>query len=501
MPHWLLGVDVGTTGVKALLVDEHGRIRSTATRGYPMQTPRLGWAEQDPLLWWRAAQAAIRQVAAGGRSRWIAAVGLTGQMHGLVMLDRPGRVIRPCILWNDQRSAGQCRMILRRIGLRDLIRHTGNTVLPGFTAPKLMWVREHEPAAYRRTAKVLLPKDYIRFRLTGEYWTDVADASGTSLFDVGRRQWSEYIVKRLRIPRSWLPGVTESPSISAYISPDAARQTGLRSGTPVVGGGGDQACQAVGAGIVDDSAAAVTIGTSGVVFAVQDRFRPESKGRLHAFCHAVPGLWHLMGVMLSAGGSFRWLRDCLGRGEVTRSDAYQAMTAEAASVPAGCEGLIFLPYVSGERTPYADPDARGVFFGLSLRHSRSHLIRAVMEGVAFGLLDSMNLLRGLGIAAPRIRVTGGGSRSRLWRQIIADVFSVPVEVVEDEGAAYGAALVAGVGARVFPSAVTAARSAVRVRGRAKPGPASPVYPAYYRCYRDLYQSLRERFGDLARLTQ
>lgn len=498
MPHWLLGVDIGTTGAKALLIDGQGRVRSCATRGYPMRTPRPGWAEQDPHDWWKAAAAAIRQAVSKERAGRIAGVGLTGQMHGLVMLDRHGHVIRPCLLWNDQRSAGECRRFLRRIGLENMIRHTGNTVLPGFTAPKLLWVRRHEPAAYRRTAKLLLPKDYVRYRLTGEYWTDVSDASGTALFDVGRRRWSDPVAALFRVPRSWLPEATESPAVSSFVSPAAARVTGLRPGTPVVGGGGDQACQAIGAGIVDDRTAAVTIGTSGVVFAVQDRFHPDRRGRLHAFCHALPDKWHLMGVMLAAGGSFRWLRDCL-TGTV-RHDAYRRMTAEAASAPPGSEGLIFLPYLAGERTPHVNPDARGVFFGLSLRHTRAHLIRAVMEGVAFGLLDCLNLLRGLGVDPGRVRLSGGGSRSHLWRQIVADVFSVPVETTaEDEGAAYGAALLAGIGTRVFADPVSAVRATVRISGRCRPGPARRLYPGYCRCYRGLYRSLAGDFSVLSRV--
>ena len=414
-------------------------------------------------------------------------------------------MIRPCILWNDQRTARQCRIMLRRIGLKKILEMTGNTVLPGFTAPKILWVRDEEPAAFNRIANIILPKDYIRYMMTGAISSDVADASGTALFDVRRRRWSEEMIRSLGIPRNWLPMVTESHVVSSRVSHAGSRATGLLSGTPVIAGAGDQAAQAVGTGIIDEPSASVTIGTSGVVFAASRSFRSEPSGSLHAFCHAVPERWHLMGVMLSAGGSLRWFRDTLAWKELTKSrnqrvDVYDIITREAAKARPGSEGLIFLPYLAGERTPYADPDARGVFFGLSLRHEKSHLSRAVMEGVTFGLRDSMDLLRKAGIHTRKIRVSGGGSRSHFWRQMVSDIFDLPAETVTiTEGAAYGSALLAGVGCGVFPDAQAAVDRAIRVRKVHKPGPARRIYPDYYRRYRSLYATLAAEFKALTKV--
>jgi xylulokinase len=401
---YLLGIDVGTTGSKAVLIDTGGTVAAEATSEYPMSTPQPLWAEQDPNDWWTATIASIRQVLEQGgvQGAQVAGVGLTGQMHGLVLLDAGGDVLRPCIMWNDQRTAAQCAAITERVGAKKVLELTGNPVLPGFTAPKIAWVRDNEPQVYGRAAKVLLPKDYIRYRLTGEFFSEVSDSSGTSLFDVGRRQWSDEMLAALDVPRIWLPEVTESPVASAKVSAAAAEQTGLAAGAPVVGGGGDQAAQAVGTGIVEEGVVSATLGTSGVVFAASDTYRVEPQGRLHAFCHAVPGKWHLMGVMLSAAGSFRWYRDTLGDAEVARAkrrkrDPYDLLTEAAAEVRPGCEGLLFLPYLSGERTPYADPHARGVFFGLTLRHKKAHLTRAVLEGVSYGMCDSLELMRDLGL--------------------------------------------------------------------------------------------------------
>src|SRR5512133_273115 len=380
MPTYLLGIDVGTSGSKALLVGEDGALVASATIEYPLSTPRPLWAEQDPEDWWQATVTAIRRLLDSRvvLPNEIAGVGLTGQMHGLVLLNAAGAVLRPAILWNDQRTARECAEITQRVGAARLLQLTGNPVLPGFTAPKILWVREHEPDVYRRVAKILLPKDYVRYRLTGEFYGEVSDASGTSLFDVGRRAWSDEMLDALAIPRAWLPEVTESPVISARISPAGAAETGLLAGTPVAGGGGDQAAGAVGTGIVAEGTVSATIGTSGVVFAASDSYRVEPQGRLHAFCHAAPGMWLPMGVTLSAAGSFRWYRDTLGEMEKRRAretgrDVYDLLTQRAARVPAGCEGLLFLPYLTGERTPYPDPNARGVFFGLTLRHTHDHL--------------------------------------------------------------------------------------------------------------------------------
>jgi len=451
MATYLLGIDVGTTGSKALLVGADGSVKASATTEYPMYTPQPLWAEQNPADWWTATVTSIRHVLheSGVEAGQVAGVGLTGQMHGLVMLDARGEVLRPCIMWNDQRTAAQCAAITQKVGAENVLRLTGNPVLPGFTAPKIAWVREQEPEVYGRVAKVLLPKDYARYCLTGGFFSEVSDASGTSLFDVGKRQWSDEMLRALDLPHQWLPEVTESPVVSAYVSARAANETGLLEGTPVVGGGGDQAAQAVGTGIIAEGVVSATLGTSGVVFAASDTYRMEPEGRLHAFCHAVPGKWHLMGVMLSAAGSFRWYRDVLGdlervQAEESGRDAYDLLTEAAAKVSPGCEGLLFLPYLTGERTPYPDPNARGVFFGLTLRHDKPYLTRAVLEGVTYGLRDSLELMYALGLSVEQVRASGGGARSPLWRQMLADVFDTEIVTVNvTEGAAYGAALLAG----------------------------------------------------------
>jgi xylulokinase len=454
---YFIGIDVSTTATKALLVDERGSVVAAAVTEYPFEMPQPLWSEQDPALFWNGTVQSIRQVLEKSQANpaHIAAVGLTGQMHGLTLLDAHGAVLRPCILWNDQRTTKQCDEITQRVGKARVLQLTGNPVLTGFTAPKILWVRENEPDAYSRVAHILLPKDFARYKLTGEFFSDVSDASGTCLFDVAERRWSDEMLGALEIPRAWLPAVTESPVVSARISPDAARVTGLLEGTPVVGGGGDQTAQAIGTGVVREGITALTIGTSGVVFAQSNSYRVEPRGRLHTFCHAVPGKWHLMGVVLSAGGSLRWYRDALGQPEKeiaaqTGQAVYDVLTAEAAQAPAGCEGLLFLPYLTGERTPYPDPNARGVFFGLTVRHGKAHMTRAVLEGVAFGLRDSLQLMRALGMPLTQVRASGGGARSAFWRQILADVFDTAMATVNvTEGAAYGAALLAGVGAGVY----------------------------------------------------
>ncbi len=494
---YLLGLDVSTTATKALLVDEGGRVIAVAATPYPFETPQPGWTEQHPDLFWEGAVKSIRAALgqAGAAGKDVAAVGLTGQMHGMVLLDARGEVVRPCILWNDQRTAAQCAEITERVGARRVLELTGNPVLTGFTAPKILWTRQHEPDNYRRAAKVLLPKDYARYKLSGDYFADVADASGTSLLDVRERKWSDEMLAALDVPRAWLPEVVESPVACARVSSEAAAATGLLAGTPIVGGAGDQAAGAVGNGIVREGLVSVTLGTSGVVFAASKAYRVEREGRLHAFCHAVPDMWHLMGVMLSAAGSLQWHHDALAP-----EMSFEALIAEAASVPAGSEGLLFLPYLTGERMPHPDPLARGAWVGLTVRHGRGHLTRAVLEGVAFGMKDGFGLMQNAGLGAiEQVRVSGGGAKSQLWRQILASVLNVGLATVTTtEGAAYGAALLAGVGAGVWPDVPAACAAAIAVTGQDQPdAEQTRVYARQYAHYRALYPALKPTFEGMA----
>ena len=503
----LLGIDVSTTGAKALLIGERGDVLASATEEYPLYTPYPLWSEQNPEDWWLGTQRAVRRVLAcpGVSAADISGIGLTGQMHGLVLLDKQDSLLRPAILWNDQRTGPQCVEITRSAGgVERLLALTANPVLPGFTAPKVLWVRENEPSTYGRVAHILLPKDYIRFRLTGEFATEVSDASGTSLFDVANRRWSSAMAELLQVPMDWLPQCTESTVVSGAISLTAAQATSLRPGTPVVGGAGDQAAQGVGSGVVQPGVISVTSGTSGVVFAFQDAFAVEPHGRVHVFCHAVPNKWHAMGVMLSAGGAFRWFRDALAQSEIAEAtanglDPYDLLVGEAATVEPGSEGLLFLPYLTGERTPHPDPNARGAFVGLTLRHGKGHLVRAVLEGVSFGLRDSLELIRALGVPIDQVRASGGGARSDLWRQIQADVFNTELVVINiTEGAAFGAALLAGVGAGVYSNVQEGVSTTIRVVSRTTPQRESvEVYQRLYPLYRGLYGALKSTFDALA----
>jgi xylulokinase len=504
MPY-LIGLDVGTSSAKVVLTDARGRVVFTTESAHAFHTPRPLWAESDPADWWAGTRRALQELwaKASVKPADIAGVGLTGQMHGLVLLDAGGNVLRPCIMWNDQRTAKQCAALTKKVGRARVLRLTGNPVLPGFTAPKIRWVAENEPEVFGRVAKVLLPKDYLRYLLTGEFLTDVSDASGMSLLDVAKRRWSEEMMQACGVPRAWLAEVTESPVASAKISTGAAKLTGLLAGTPVVAGAGDQAAGAVGCGIVRTGVVSCTLGTSGVVFAHADQYRPDPQGRLHAFCHAVPGKWHLMGVQLSSAGSLQWYKNALG-GEETRREqagegnAYDLLTADAARVAAGCEGLIFLPYLSGERTPHPDPNARGVFFGLTLRHGKAHLTRALLEGVTYGLRDSLELMRVLGVRPKEVVASGGGARSAFWRQMLADNFETPITTVSaTEGSAYGAALLAGVGAGVWKSVEAACAMAVRETSRVEPGPDAAVYRDFYTRFQALYPKLKGEFAKMA----
>ena len=467
-----VGLDVGTSGVKAVAVSPTGEVLARAEEEYPLSTPAPGWSEQDPEDWWRASEAALAAVGAESA----AGIGLSGQMHGLVALDGESEVIRPAILWNDQRTSAECEEIERRIGVERLIRLTGNRALTGFTAPKLLWLREHEPDAYARIRHVLLPKDYVRLRLTGEHATDVADASGTLLFDVAKRRWSGDVLDALEIPAEWLPEALESPEVSGRTP----------NGTPVAAGAGDQAAGALGVGVDGPGPLSVVLGTSGVVFAALPAYEPEPEARLHVFCHAVPGTWHAMGVMLSAAGSLRWFKDAFAPGT-----PYDELVAEAEGVAPGAEGVLFLPYLSGERTPHADPYARAAFTGLGLEHGRPALVRAVLEGVAYGLRDSLELLKDLGVRAETGRASGGGARSHLWLRIVASVLGLPLELTAvEEGAAFGAALLGGVAAGAFSDVHEAVEACVRPRERIEPDEGwQRAYEAGYPRYRALYPSL------------
>jgi xylulokinase len=499
MATYYIGIDVSTTATKALLVDGAGQVVASASTEYPFETPKPLWSEQDPALWWDGAVRSIRGVLAnaGIPGEQVAGVGLTGQMHGLVLLDVQGKVLRPSILWNDQRTAAQCDEIHALVGKEHFIQVTGNVALTGFTAPKILWVRENEPEVYARACHVLLPKDYVRYCLTAEYAMDVADGSGTVLMDIKQRSWSPEILAALGIPAEWMPPLYEGPQITGRITAQAAEATGLVAGTPVIAGGGDQPAQAVGVGAVREGIVALTLGTSGVVFAPTGRPFIEAEGRLHAFCHAVPGKWNLMGVMLSAAGSLKWFHDTF-----TPGLTYDELVLPAGDVAPGAEGLLFLPYLTGERTPYPDPLARGGFVGLTVRHRLPHLTRAVLEGVAFGLRDSFELIRGAGLGTiEQVRASGGGTRSPVWRQILADVLGVELVMVNaTEGAAYGAALLAGTGSGGWDSVEQACDASVRVISSTQPDPERVAYyNRVYPEYRALYPRLKPTFDAQAKL--
>ncbi|MBA3566384.1 MAG: xylulokinase [Actinobacteria bacterium] len=457
----LVGLDVGTTGVKALAITQAGEVVASAEEAYPLSTPRPGWSEQDPDDWVRAGERALARLDLDALR-----VGFSGQMHGLVCLDEQDRALRPAILWNDQRTGVECVEIEERVGLERLISLTGNRALPGFTAPKLLWLRRHEPEVYGRIRRITLPKDYVRFRLTGEWAIDAADASGTLLFDVARRRWSDDVLAALDVPREWLPPVHESTEIA---------------------GAGDQQAAALGVGVIEPGIVSVVLGTSGVVLAALPAYAHDPQARVHAFCHAVPDIWEAMGVMLNAAGSLRWFRDALAP-----AASFDELTAEAGRWSPGVEGLTFLPYLQGERTPHADPEARGSFTGLSLRHDRDALVRAVLEGVAYGLRDSLELLKELGVTPEKGRVSGGGARSPLWLEIVASVLGLPLELtVVEEGSAYGAAMLAGVAGGVFADGHEAVTACVRAREAVEPNADwASAYDEGYARFRALYPAIR-----------
>jgi xylulokinase len=506
---YTMGIDVGTTGTRAVIVRPNGRVMGACTVDHqPMRMPKPGWAEQDPEDWWKATIGAVRgslqQTGLAGAQ--IRGVGFSGQMHGVALLDKANTVLRPALLWCDQRSQAQCDQITAGVGADRLIQLVSNPALTGFSAPKLLWVRDNEPAVYDRAAHFLLPKDYVRFRMTGEFATDVSDASGTLLFDVTHRRWSQEMLDLLHVDPSLLPRVYESPQITGKISTEAALVTGLRAGTVVVAGAGDQAASAVGNGIVRLGMTSATVGTSGVIFSFTDKPRLDPRGRIHTFCHAVPGKWHVMGVTHGAGLSLRWFKEQLGESEDWYArqisvDPYEVLLAEAERIAPGSDGLLFLPYLMGERTPHLDPLARGMWFGLTALHTRGHLIRSILEGVAFSLRDSLEIFRELKIPVLQIRASGGGSRGPLWRQIQADIFGKEIVTLrESEGSALGAALLAGVGAGIFKSVREAADQALEVRSSTQPQDANVhFYSSQYEIYRQVYPAVRELSHQLANL--
>ncbi|MSR70163.1 MAG: xylulokinase [Phycisphaerales bacterium] len=495
-----IGIDVGTSSLKAVAVDAHAVVVASAVVEYPFDTPQPGWAQTDPEVWWIATCAALKQLLGDARVEGapIVSIGLSGQMHGLVLVDGNSAATGPALMWNDQRTDAVCARAEREITAERIWQFTGNRLLPGFTAPKLLWLRDHAPERLRNARRLMLPKDYVRLRLTGAVHTDVSDASGTLLFDCANRCWSQPMCEALAINADLLPEVFESITMSSRVHERGAAATGLPLGTPVAAGAGDQAAQAVGTGIVHEGCVACTIGTSGVIFATTNVWRPTPNGSLHAFCHAVPNRWHLMGVTLCAGGSLRWWRDTMcgdliARARTEGGDPYDLMLAEAAAAPAGCEGVTFLPYLSGERTPHADPFARGVFLGISARTTRGTLTRAIIEGVTCSLAQVMTLVGESGVPIKNMRLSGGGSTSPFWRQLLTNALGVPtVTVTQPHGAAYGAALLAGVGTRTWPS-VDAATSTITESNHCYPNDASGDLAAIAARYADAYESLAPWF--------
>ncbi len=499
----LLGIDVGTTGAKTALFDLEGTPLASVTVEWPLYHPRPGWAEQRPEDWWQGTCESIRRALqqAALPAEAVHGIGLSGQMHGAVLLDARGEVLRPAIIWSDQRTAAQCDWLNRHVGAERLARIARNPALTGFTAPKLLWTRDNEPELWQRIYTVLLPKDYVRYRLTGELAAEVSDAAGTLFLDVAARRWSDELLDAMGIPRSWMPPLYESVDLAGRVTSEAASATGLAAGTPVAAGGADNTCGAVGTGIVREGMALSSLGTSGIIFAQTDRVQTDPGQRVHTFAHSVPGRWYLMAVTQAAGLSLRWLRDRLGFTSVDGRDPYELMLALAADVPPGAEGLLWLPYLQGERTPHLDPFARGALLGLTARHDRPHLIRAVLEGVVYSLRDGLEIIRGLGIDVRQARATGGGARSRLWRQMQADVLQVEiVSVNAQEGPAFGAALLAGVATGAYPSVEAACDATIREVERLAPNPElAPVYDRYYQAYRAAYPALRELSHTLAQL--
>lgn len=506
---YLLGIDIGTSGTKTLICDEDGVVLATAMAEHSISSPKPGWSEQSPIEWWEASCAATKAVLKKAKLKGadIGGIGLSGQMHGSVFLGDGHNPLRPAILWNDQRTAKQCEEIEAKAGGREsLIELVANPALTGFTAPKILWLRENEPKHYAKTKHILLPKDYIRYRMTGEYATEVSDASGTLLLNVAGRIWSDQLLGLLGIDKALLPRLHESQEITGLLTEKAAMEMGLKAGIPVVGGGGDQAAGAVGNGIVRSGIVSAALGTSGVIFAHSDQPSRDPRGRVHTMCHAIPGKWCIFGCMLSAGGAFQWFRNMLGQAEVAlakkkKIDPYELLIAEAATAPVGCEGTFFLPYLTGERCPHPDPNARGGWVGVTSRTTRPMLIRSLLEGVTFGMRDALEIMKGMGVAISQVRASGGGARSEFWRQLQADIYQQPIVLTNaTEGPAYGVALLAGVGTGVWSSVEQACAASIRQVSKVSPRKKiAEQYDRQFAVYDKLYGDLKGRFPEMAAL--
>lgn len=491
-----LGIDLGTSSVKIIVMDEEGKVTHSLSKDYPVYYPKNGYAEQNPADWWNATREGIKELIEKNSidNKTIKAIGFSGQMHGLVAMDEKDEVLFPAILWCDQRTEEECNEITELVGSKKLSKYTGNKALTGFTAPKILWVKKHNPRIYNKIKHILLPKDYIRFKLTGEYATDVSDASGTLIFDVENRCWSKEMLNLLDISEALMPKCFESSEITGTVSKEAANSTGLLEGTLVAGGGGDQAAGAVGTGTVESGIISVAMGTSGVIFAAQKEYKVDDENRLHSFCHA-NNEWHVMGVMLSAASCLKWWVEEINR---DASKSFDEILEEAEKIPAGSEGLIFLPYLMGERTPYSDANAKGCFIGLSITHTRAHMTRAILEGVAFGLKDSLELVKELNIPINEVRVSGGGAKSRLWRQILADVFEARIDMINSvDGPSYGAAILASVAGKSFNSVNEACSKLIKVTESVSPNLENyDIYEKQYKVYNGLYGILKETFKKL-----
>lgn len=507
---YVIGVDIGTSGTKTVLFDEKGNAVSSFLVEYPLYQPKIGWAEQDPEDWWNATYTSINNVIkqSGVNPADIKGIGLSGQMHGLVMLDKDGNVLRKSIIWCDQRTTAEADELTEKVGKERLVEITGNPALTGFTAAKILWVQKNEPELYAKTAKILLPKDYIRYKLTGEYATEVSDASGMQLMDIKNRCWSDEVLEKLNIEKNLLGKMYESCEVTGKVHQEAAKLTGLNEGTIVVGGAGDQAAGAVGNGIVKTGIVSSTIGTSGVVFAHMDNIQIDKEGRVHTLCHAVPGKWHVMGVTQGAGLSLKWYRDNFCHAEMDAADGmgvdpYYLMDKQAEKIAPGCEGLIYLPYLMGERSPHNAPNAKGVFFGLSAKHTKYDMLRAVMEGVSYSLNDCMSVIKEMGIDASEVRASGGGGKSKLWRQMQADMFGCDINTINvSEGPALGVALLAAVGAGIYSSVPEACEAAISVKDTMKPIQENvETYKNYFPVYQNIYKSLKPQFSAAADLNK